>query len=74
MFVGLKAAIKFADLLKELTRLNSRLYTWLRFIRAKIDRHRAIGKYINQEEPTEATFEYIPIWSHPQYAFSLATN
>lgn len=54
MFVGLKAAIKFADLLKELTRLNSRLYTWLRFIRAKIDRHRAIGKYINQEEPTEA--------------------
>lgn len=53
MLVGLKAAIKFADLLKEFTRLSSRLYAWLRFIRAKNTQTRATGKYMNQEESTE---------------------
>jgi hypothetical protein len=36
--------LNFADLAKGFTRLKSRLYSWLRFIRAKIYKSRATGK------------------------------
>lgn len=76
-FVGPKLTIKFADSLKRLTRLNSRLYSWLSFSRAKIDRPRATGKICESggiERGQAHAFEYFPIWDHLEHAFSLATN
>lgn len=69
--------LNFADLLKELTRLKSRLYPRLRIIRAKIYSPRATGKRPlsggSQRGWTHA-FEYLPIWGHLGHAIFLATN